>query len=46
MRGLAADAGFLAGPGAVIAGVVHDAEPSLGRDEIAAAIAATGSGLP
>jgi hypothetical protein len=30
--------GFLADPGAVIAGIVHDAEPSLDRDVIAAAI--------
>ena len=30
--------GFLAAPGAVTAGIVHDAEPSLDRDVIAAAI--------
>jgi hypothetical protein len=30
--------GFLADPGAVIAGIVHEAEPPLGRDVIAAAI--------
>ena len=33
--------GFLADPGAVIAGIVHDAEPSLDRDVIAAAITRT-----
>jgi hypothetical protein len=38
VTGPAADAGFLADPGAVIAGVVHDAEPSLDRDGVAAAI--------
>jgi hypothetical protein len=38
VTGPAADAGFLTAPGEVIAGIVHDAEPSLGRDEIAAAI--------
>ena len=38
MTGPAAGAGFLADPGAVIAGVVHDAEPSLDRDGVAAAI--------
>jgi hypothetical protein len=35
----AADTGFLAGPGAVIAGIVARAEPALGEDDIAAAIA-------
>ncbi len=30
MTGPAADAGFLAGPGAVIAGIVGGAEPGLG----------------
>ena len=38
MTGPAADGGFLTEPGAVIAGVVHDAEPALGQDDIAAAI--------
>ena len=33
------DAGFLAGPGAVIAGIVGGAEPGLGEEDIAAAIA-------
>jgi hypothetical protein len=32
------DDGFLADPGSVIAGIVHDAEPSLDRDVIAAVI--------
>ncbi|MGH3396549.1 MAG: hypothetical protein ACRDPO_17845, partial [Streptosporangiaceae bacterium] len=38
MTGPAAGAGFLTDPGAVIAGIVHDAEPALDLDEIAAAI--------
>jgi hypothetical protein len=38
VTGRAADTGFLADPRAVIAGIVHDAEPSLDRDEIEAAI--------
>ncbi len=38
MTGPAADTGFLADPGAVIAGIVRDAEPSLDHDEIEAAI--------
>lgn len=43
MTSPAADAGFLVGPGAVIAGIVRDAEPSLDRDEIEAAIARAAS---
>jgi hypothetical protein len=39
VTGPVADAGFLAGPGAVIAGIVGGAEPGLGEDDIAAAIA-------
>lgn len=39
MSGPGAGAGFLAGPGAVIAGIVAGAEPELGEDDIAAAIA-------
>ena len=39
MTGPAADAGFLAGPGAVIAGIVGGAEPGLGAGDIAAAVA-------
>jgi len=39
VTGPAAGAGFLTEPGAVIAGIVHDAEPALDQDEIAAAIA-------
>ena len=38
MTGPAAVAGFLAVPGAVIAGIVGGAEPALGEDDIAAAI--------
>ncbi len=38
MTGPAAVAGFLAAPGAVIAGIVGGAEPALGEDDIAAAI--------
>ena len=38
MTGPAVDAGFLPGPGAVIAGIVGGAEPGLGQDGIAAAI--------
>ena len=38
MTGPAADAGFLAGPGAVIAGIVAGAEPALGQDDITAAV--------
>ena len=38
MTGPVAGAGFLAEPGTVIAGIVHDAEPALDQDEIAAAI--------
>jgi hypothetical protein len=33
-----ADAGFLAEPGAVIAGIVRAAEPALGQDDIAASV--------
>jgi hypothetical protein len=39
MTGPAADAGFVVGPGAVIAGIVVGAEPGLGAGDIAAAIA-------
>ena len=39
MTGPAADAGFLAGPGAVIAGIAGGAEPGLGAGDIAAAVA-------
>jgi len=39
VTGPAADTGFIAAPAQVIAGIVHDAEPSLDRGEIAAAIA-------
>lgn len=39
MTGPAADAGFLAGPGAVIAGIVGGAEPGLGAGDIAGAVA-------
>ena len=39
MTGPATGAGFLAGPDAVIAGIVAGAEPALGQDAIAAAIA-------
>ncbi len=35
----ATDAGFLTEPGAVIAGIIHGAEPVLDRDDIAAVIA-------
>ncbi|MGH3304671.1 MAG: hypothetical protein ACRDOK_23945 [Streptosporangiaceae bacterium] len=38
MTSPAAGAGFLAEPGAVIAGIVRAAEPALGQDDIAAAI--------
>jgi hypothetical protein len=38
VTGPAVDAGFLPGPGAVIAGIVGGAEPGLGQDGIAAAI--------
>lgn len=38
MTGPATGAGFLAEPGTVIAGLVHNAEPALGQDDVAAAI--------
>ena len=38
MTGPATGAGFLAGPGTVIAGIVAGAEPALGQDDVAAAI--------
>jgi hypothetical protein len=38
VTGPATGAGFLAEPGAVIAGIVAGAEPTLGQDDVAAAI--------
>src|SRR5205814_3822436 len=38
VTGPATGGGFLTEPGAVIAGIVHGAEPALGQDDVAAAI--------